>query len=98
MTVEMILIAVLSGAVVALCFGLKSVQKRLEDGLKNVTHEIQITQNIIEVNHKEVMRELEEPPLDDSVKLKEEDTPVSLYRDKNGLLSWEAFKRNTHKA
>lgn len=98
MTVEIILIAIVGIGVAGLLFAIRSVHKRMDEGEQTLLHELAILHGEMDKKQEELIAELREPPLDDSVKLKEEDDTLNKYKNKEGLYSWEAFRRNTHKA
>lgn len=96
MTVEIILIAIVGVGVVGLLFAIRSVFKRMDEDKQMLLHELAVLHGEMDKKHEELIVELREPPLDDSVKLKEEDI-LDKYKNKEGLYSWEAFRRNAHK-
>lgn len=97
MTVEIILIAIVGVGVVGLLFAIRSVFKRMDEDKQMLLHELAVLHGEMDKKHEELIVELREPPLDDSVKLKEEDIILDKYKNKEGLYSWEAFRRNAHK-
>ena len=97
MTVEIILIAIVGIGVSGLFFAVRSVFKRMNEDKQMLLHELAILHGEMDKKHEELIIELREPPLDDSVKLKEEDAILEKYKNKEGFYSWEAFRRNAHK-
>jgi uncharacterized protein (UPF0335 family) len=97
MTVEIILIAIVGLGVAGLLFAVRSISKRMTEDQQALFHELAVLHGEMDKKHEELIIELREPPLDDSVKLKEEDAILEKYKNKEGFYSWEAFRRNAHK-
>lgn len=97
MTVEIILWAIVGLGVAGLLFAVRSISKRMTEDQQALFHELAVLHGEMDKKHEELIIELREPPLDDSVKLKEEDAILEKYKNKEGFYSWEAFRRNAHK-